>query len=263
MTPPWQRLSSWRHGLSYFLSEKARHTHGVYVEAPVETLEGLSAAEAFRVAELQQRYQVRFETGLNAKTSLGNYEYLDILDRGWALTRRERPAGSRVIDVGCASFWYAAALQAFYRPLQLIGVEVEGYRRFKDGHTRIDHAHGYLRDLPNAEFRVADFAVWADVADVISAWFPFVTAGALLAWRLPLKFLQPERLFDAVRRNLSPDGVFVMVNHGPNEALLAGRACAAGGLRRLATLTDLGPFSAYRRQPPLLSVWHREDRIAG
>ena len=71
---------------------------------------------------------------MNAATSVNNYEYLDLLDRGWADSGLPRPEGGAVCDVGCASFWYAAALQAFFRPGQLVGVEVEGHRLFRNGH---------------------------------------------------------------------------------------------------------------------------------
>ena len=72
---------------------------------------------------------------MNAATSTNNYEYLDILDRAWADSGLQRPAGGVVCDVGSASFWYAAALHAFFRPRELVGVEVEGHRLFKDGHS--------------------------------------------------------------------------------------------------------------------------------
>ena len=54
------------------------------------------------------------------------------LDRGWAI-RAARPAGGVLCDIGCASFWYAAALQTFFRPDSIVGVEVEGHRLFRDG----------------------------------------------------------------------------------------------------------------------------------
>ena len=79
-----------------------------------------------------------------------------MLDRAFA--GRARPEGMELLcDVGCASFWYAAALEAFFRPRALVGVEVEGYRLFKDGHTRSDHAAGYVGQRPNARFVVADY----------------------------------------------------------------------------------------------------------
>jgi hypothetical protein len=254
-----QRLKSWRHGISYQLSERLRVSAGVYVETPAHTLPDLNGREAARIAELQAKYQVCFEQRLNAKTSLGNYEYLDILDRGWPATRA-LSEGGELVDVGCASFWYAAALHAFFKPRHLLGVDLEGYRRFRDGHTRIDYARGYVRDLPNAQFRVGDYADIDAPADVITAWFPFVTVGAILAWRLPSSFLRPERLFDAIRHNLTPHGLLIMINHGLAEAQLAGQLCIAAGLVRLGGGSEPGPFSGYRLQPPIMSCWCRTSR---
>jgi hypothetical protein len=70
---------------------------------------------------------------MNSATSTNNYEYLDILDRAWAESGLTRPADGVVCDVGCASVWYAATLQTFFRPQELVGVEVEGHRLFRDG----------------------------------------------------------------------------------------------------------------------------------
>ncbi len=42
-----------------------------------------------------------------------------------------RPAGGVLCDIGCASFWYAATLQTFFRPDRMVGVEVEGHRLFR------------------------------------------------------------------------------------------------------------------------------------
>jgi SAM-dependent methyltransferase len=197
---------------------------------------------------------------MTAATSINNYEYLDILDRAWRAdprpqTRADPPAGGVLYDVGCASFWYAGALQAFFRPARLRGVEVEGHRLFRDGRTRIDYARGYLADFPDAEFIVADYAELAGAADIISAWFPFLTPAAILAWRLPLSLLAPQRLFAQIRENLRPGGLFVMVNHGWEEAALAHDLCAAAGLWQVSSYGAPGVLSGHRALPAVLSRW--------
>jgi hypothetical protein len=201
---------------------------------------------------------LRFETTLNAATSRRNYEYLDILDRAWSGARRAPPAVVELCDVGCASFWYATALHAFFRPQRLTGIEVEGHRLYRDGHARCDYAAGYLEALPGARFIVADYTTLRHPADLITAWFPFVTPAAILAWRLPLRLLRPERLFARIAANLTADGRFVMVNHGPAEAAAAARHCIAAGLVRefgAADGEEAGILSAYRTAVPLLSCW--------
>jgi SAM-dependent methyltransferase len=145
-----------------------------------------------------------------------------------------RPSGGVLCDIGCASFWYAATLQSFFRPDRMVGVEVEGHRLFRDGRTRIDYAAGYLAELPAVRFVVADYAATEAPADVITAWFPLLTPAVILAWRLPLTLLAPERLFRQIRHNLRPDGLYFMVNHGLQEAALASDCCTAAGLQFVA-----------------------------
>ncbi len=206
---------------------------------------------------MQSRYQVRFEAGLSAATSLNNYEYLDILDRFWSQAGLDRPLGLRVCDVGCANFCYAPAMQAFFQPRSLLGVEVEGYRLYRDGRTRIDYAKGYLEALPDARFLVADYLDLELPADLITAWFPFVTAPAILAWRLPLSLLRPQRLFARIGTNLSAGGMFVMVNHGLQEAAYADDLCNAACLRRVALSASEGPLSGHRALPAVISAWRK------
>jgi SAM-dependent methyltransferase len=198
---------------------------------------------------------------MNSQTATNNYEYLDMLDRAWSDARLARPSGGTLCDVGCASFWYAAALQTFFSPTQVIGVEVEGHRLFKNGRTRIDYAAGYLADLPDGRFVVADYRSVELPADVITSWFPFLTPTAILAWRLPLSLLAPRELFERVYHNLRPGGLFVMVNHGPVEAERASELCIAVGLQPRFRLTEPGILSRRRPSPAILSCWGRPDRL--
>ena len=152
-----QRLRSFRHGLWYGISERMRWSRGTFEETPARELSALGSEKAERIAALRQRYQVQFELQMTAATSMRNYEYLELLDRGWRESGMDRPEGGVLCDIGCASFWYAATLQSFFSPRKLLGVEVEGYRLFRGGYTRSDYAAGYLApDLcAAAGFRLA------------------------------------------------------------------------------------------------------------
>jgi SAM-dependent methyltransferase len=250
-----QRLRSWRHAFWFGVSERVRWSRGTYRETPVRDLPTLTQDQSDRITVLRTRYQVQFESTMTAATSANNYEYLDILDRAWSGSGWQPSQGGTLCDVGCASFWYAACLQAFFRPQRLVGIDVEGHRLFRDGRTRIDYAAGYLSGMPDAHFVVADYAKHLESADLITAWFPFLTPAAILAWRLPLSLLAPERLFASIRRNLKPQGVFVMINHGPQEAALAEQLCIAVGLRAVGRWAEAGILSAHRLRAPLLSCW--------
>jgi SAM-dependent methyltransferase len=250
-----QRLRSLRHGFWYGISERIRWSRGAHEETPARELCTLEREQGERIAALGNRYQVQFERGMSAATSINNYEYLDLLDRGWAATGMGRRVGGVLCDIGCASFWYAAALQSFFLPDRLLGVEIEGHRLFRDGRTRIDYARGYLSGLRNAQFVVADYTGYVEPADLITSWFPFLTPAAILAWRLPLSLLAPERLFRQIRHNLRPGGLFFMVNHGFKEAALAERLCTAAGLQFTARWSGTGVLSGHRASPPILSWW--------
>jgi SAM-dependent methyltransferase len=244
------------------VSERVGWSRGVYRERPAGCVSALDAEQSRRMSWLGERYDVRFEVVLGPATSVKNYEYLDILDRAFTASGLARPMGGVLCDVGCASFWYAATLQAFFRPRELVGVEVEGHRLFRDGHSRIDYAYGYVGALPNARFMVADYATLELPADVITAWFPFVTPGAILAWRLPLSLLKPERLFARIHGNLRPAGRFIMVNHGEAEASRAADLCSAAGLRLLARSGGAGILSTHRLNTPIVSCWTRQGSQA-
>jgi SAM-dependent methyltransferase len=250
-----QRLRSLRHAFWYGVSERIRWTRGAYQETPALALCDLKLEQAERIAALRDRYQVQFEARMSAASSINNYEYLELLDGGWEESGLVRPAGGVLCDIGCASFWYASALQAFFRPVRIVGVEVEGHRLFRDGRSRIDYAAGYLAHLPNARFVVADYARYEEPADLITSWFPFLTPVAILAWRLPLSLLAPERLFRQIKHNLRPHGTFFMANHGPDEADLAEQWCSAAGLRLIHRQVGRGVLGRERMQPPVLSWW--------
>lgn len=247
-----------RHRIGYRLSERVGWSRGTYRETAAGELPASSPRQAARIAELQSRYHVRFEALLGAATSVRSYEYLDILDQAWSRAGLARREVGVLCDVGCASFWYAAALAAFFGPRRLLGVEIEGHRLLRDGRARIDHARGYVAALANAEFVVADYSRYAQPADLISAWFPFLTPNAILAWRLPLDLLRPQRLFERIHHNLTPGGLFLMVNHGPAEAEQAHGLCEAVGLNSIWRGAVISPLSASERlEPPWVSFWQR------
>ena len=126
---------------------------------------------------------------------------LDLLEQAWTSLNRQPRQGGLVTDVGCANFWYARTLHTFFRPAMLTGVEFEGFRLYPTGYSRYDSATGYVADLPHTAFVVADYCEVKEPVDVITAWVPFVTP--VLAWRLPLTLVCPERLFTSIARNHS------------------------------------------------------------
>jgi hypothetical protein len=137
------------------------------------------------------------------------------------------------------------------------GVEIEAYRLYRDGHTRRDYAMGYLAQVPHARFLVADYTGLDSPADLITAWFPFLTPATILAWRLPLRLLRPAALFARIGRNLCANGQFMMVNHGAAEAAIAARFCIAAGLKLEFQVETASSLSRNRGKPAILSCWRR------
>ncbi|MEQ1795375.1 MAG: hypothetical protein ABL970_14430, partial [Nitrospira sp.] len=216
----------------------------------------LSGSQQARVASLRRQFDVRFEQHAAALTTLKNYDYLDILDQAWTAWGQPRPVGGAVQDVGSSNFWYAQALHAFFVPSALTGVEVEGHRIYYNGYSRWDYARGYVRNLPQTTFEIADYAQYEQPADTIVAWYPFVTAAPVLAWRMPLAFLAPQALFARIATNLNPSGVFVMVNQGPEEADVAAGLCRQAGLK-FESSCEVRMTLRRRRVPPVVSWWRR------
>ena len=157
-------------------------------------------------------------------------------------------------DVGASNFWCARVLHAFFSPAPLTGVEVEGYHIYSNGYSRWDYAQGYVADLPRTSFKVCDYRQYTDSAETIIAWFPFVSAAPVLAWCTPLRVLSPHTLFRRVAENLSPGGLFVMVNQGREEAMIAFDRCRRAGLR-FENSFEVRSTVRPRRIPPVVSWW--------
>lgn len=251
-----QRLRSGYHAFWYWLGEGLEWSRGLYQERPVGQLIQLSGSQQARIASLRRQFDVRFEQHCAAQTTLKSYDYLDILDQAWTAWGKPRPVGGVVHDVGASNFWYARALHAFFLPSALTGVEVEGHRIYYNGYSRHDYAQGYVRDLPQTSFVVADYAQFEQPADTIVAWYPFVTPAPVLAWRMPLTFFAPRALFARIAMNLNPSGVFVMVNQGPEEADTAAEHCRQAGLQ-FESSCELRATLRRRRVPPVVSWWRR------
>jgi hypothetical protein len=251
-----QRLRSGYHSFWYWLAEGLEWSRGLYQERPVGQLTHLSGTQQARIAVLRRQFDVRFEQHCAALTTLKNYDYLDILDQAWSVWGQPRPVGGVVHDVGASNFWYARALHTFFLPSALTGVEVEGHRIYYNGYSRRDYAQGYVQNLPQTTFVIADYAQYEQPADTIIAWYPFVTPAPVLAWRMPLAFLAPQALFERIAMNMNPSGVFVMVNQGPEEADVAADCCRQAGLK-LESSCELHATLRRRRIPPVVSWWRR------
>jgi hypothetical protein len=67
--------------------------------------------------------------------------------------------------------------------------------------------------------------------------------------------VKPDALFSSVEHNLKSDGLFVMVNHGPDEAQIAADCCSAAGLKTHGSWEYSGHLSSYRAGTPVIPPW--------
>jgi hypothetical protein len=137
----------------------------------------------------------------------------------------------------------------------MVGIEVDGHRIYINGYSRLDYAHGYIEHLPNTTFFVGDYTCYHHPADVVTAWYPFVTPDPVLAWRMPLSVLDPIALFSRVAHNLPPHGLFIMINQGRKEAAIAAVWCEQVGLVRYGSCEITGTLRS--RLPAVASYWRR------
>jgi len=249
------RLRSGYHRIWYEATQALRWSRGSYRETLIGILQNLTPSQHDRIEELSTIYGMRFELRYPPETSLFNYGYLDLLDRARQALKWTTPEQQHVCDVGSANFAYAAALQAFFHPSQLVGTEVDGHRLYCNGRSRIDYAQGHIQDLPHTQYVVADYRAFKHSANIVTTWFPFVTPKPLLAWRLPLSLFDPAGIFATIANNLVLGGTFVMINHSPTEAKVAQGIAESTGLVCRGHYVHDAPLRP-RTQPAVLTLWH-------
>ncbi len=248
------RLRSGYHRFWYEASQALRWSRDTYRETSLGNRLNLTPTQHVRIEELTSIYATQFELRCPPETSLINYGYLDLLDRACHTLNWHISENQDMCDVGSANFAYAAALQSFFHPAHLVGIEVEGHRLYCNGRSRTDYARGHIQDLPNTHYVVSDYRQYKRAAHIITAWFPFVTPQPLLAWRLPLSLFDPTAMFAQIANNLIIGGTFVMINHNPAEALVARDIVEATGLVCRGQYVHLSPLRP-RTQPAVLTLW--------
>ena len=236
-------------------------------------------ALAARARALDARYDLeRGLAGLAPEVRARNYARLEQLER--LTVGCELPVGPdgvvRAADLGSGDFHYAAALQQWLakggvappRDVVLRGVELDGHGIYRDGHSRADHGRARAAaasvDGSTVRFEVADAAaVRLPEQDLVSLFFPFLTAYACMTWGAPLSRLRPRRLLVRAVTSVRPGGWLVVANQTPREhARLVHmlRELPVTRIRRTSFATDLVP-EAGRTQGQVGSVWLRHEGV--
>jgi hypothetical protein len=108
-----------------------------------------------------------------------------------------------VADIGCRNWSYAGALADLFPHAELVGIEVDGGRRYWNLYRRMDYALAYAHDLNlrgrNAKCIFKSFTElsdnFLDPTSIISGsnilytlFFPFVSERPCLKWGLPRSY---------------------------------------------------------------------------
>lgn len=120
----------------------------------------------------------------------------------------------KVADIGCRTFFLAPALEAIFRRRgflpEIHGIEVDAFRRLADFRTRKEYGDYFASLIPSGEFHAIDFLEWNEEVDVAFLLNPFVQERSVLAWGLPLRFLQPGALFAHCAHTLKENGLLLV-----------------------------------------------------
>ncbi len=252
---PFLRLRSAYYRWWYEVSQGFTWSRRDYREEPAQTLPvSLSVDQQQTIQGLQLKYGEKFEDQFAASTALENYEYLNLFDQIQEKFNWQPAFDKDLVDVGSLNFYYAPALQAFFHPRQLSGIELEGYRVYTNLYNRFEYAQCYIRPFKNTSYTVMDFCDFTETVDGITCFYPFVIPEPLLAWRLPLKVFQPQRLFEQITRSLRKEGVLLMLNHGEEEAQVACDLARHCGLQLQSVPQPLPPLFP-RAEVPIVSIW--------
>jgi hypothetical protein len=116
-----------------------------------------------------------------------------------------------LVDIGCRNWSYAQALADFFPKTQLLGVEVDGWRRYWNLYRRIDLARAYAEDLCQQghsagvigeDFRNVDLRSHLGSQSsnlhriAFCFFFPFVSENPCLQWGLPKRFMDFSQLLE-------------------------------------------------------------------
>jgi hypothetical protein len=138
-------------------------------------------------------------------------------------------ATSDVIDVGCRNWSYVGALRQAFPNARLLGIELDGYRRYFNLFRRIDFARAFAKHADAQVFH-ADFlslskgSLNLGPSPLFVFFFPFVSDHPCLKWGLPTQYVD---FLECLRhaRALAAEGPFAIlsVHQGEWEGELAAK----------------------------------------
>jgi hypothetical protein len=134
------------------------------------------------------------------KKNPGEFEFYKLLLSKSALVKKSGYVGPDYVwDVGCRNWSYVHALASVFPSSRLVGVEVDGERRYWNLYRRVDVAEAYTRDCAkngrqvvylNDDFMNVDVETLLDEgkSSLFCFFFPFVSERPCVKWGLPSRF---------------------------------------------------------------------------
>jgi len=154
----------------------------------------------------------------------------------------------QVIDVGCRNWSYVDTFARSFPNANLVGIELDGLRRYWNLYRRIDYARAYAKELQKlgreAEAHLGDFLTLPlqlkPAPTLFSFLFPFVSDNPCLKWGVPKRYSNFSKM---IERSLSlaeqwslPNAYCLSVHQGEWEADIARAAYQKLGLKMNETV---------------------------
>lgn len=193
---------------------------------------------AYREKSLFSRYQEILTRLLELETCLPEIITIKDNDRQENRIQNRQESIVHVLDIGARNWSYVPALWKFIEkrafsinPLAgivLEGIELDAYRIYTDGYSRLDYATFFCQQLIELEtiqqpnrlcFVPGDVMKDCPKAhyDLVFCFLPFVFEEPLLDWGLPKHYFQPKAFLGRLLSLLNDTGTLILVNQGQEE----------------------------------------------
>ncbi|MBN6188329.1 hypothetical protein JQN58_15840 [Aneurinibacillus sp. BA2021] len=209
--------------LFYYLRSRVRWRRAGYAMANPGVTVDFSGESYAQWKRLCQAYPVQtwVET-MDRPLFMRNLTMLDWLDQLRTALPSRMPACSW-LDIGSKNLDYVYAFRAFQEGLgaeqkTVTGIELDGYRIYRDWHSRYDHAM-YHAEQTGSRYVVGDVLnTPLPPADMVTLFFPFVSIKPLLLWGLASREYRPQAVYERAAALTRPGGWLLIVNQGEEEA---------------------------------------------
>lgn len=163
----------------------------------------------------------------------------------------------RIADIGCRTFFLAPTLDKLFRSRgfapEIHGIELDAFRRMSNFRTRKEYGDYFAASIRQGKFHAMDFLLWKEKIDMGFLLNPFVLERSIMAWGLPLRFLQPGAIFRHCADRLVNGGYLLVSTPTAKEMAESVRLAMCAGLVKVQSANwQPGPDSIQTR--PRLGV---------